>query len=257
MQSFRKVHLSIADYTDYMFNNKNLIQYYKNAPEDDTPKNLKQESKNLKQETTTNNNKNLKQEKEKEKFYKVSQTDSLFWCFYIMKNGFSNYEMEIGNQHFVIEKSTKLKYVEQLKNFKDQLKLHKIKPYSEIEDDLANKEKISIKTFFALCVVEGLNAILVDKRKIYQILCSDSPMNIIHRDPVTGTFSIETDINSEIVKNYLYNYYMMSSYDDGVKSMASYKVEEILDLLKRIKVEVDKTKKMSKKDYYELLVQNF
>lgn len=252
MQSFRKVHLSIADYTDYMFNNKNLIQYYKNAPEDNTPKKLKQETKNLKQETTTNNKK-----QEKEKFYKVSQTDSLFWCFYIMKNGFSNYEMEIGNQHFVVEKSTKLKYVEQLKNFKDQLKLHKIKPYSEIEDDLANKEKISIKTFFALCVIEGLNAILVDKRKIYQILCSDSPMNIIHRDSVTGTFSIETDINSEIVKNYLYNYYMMSSYDDGVKSMASYKVEEILDLLKRIKVEVDKTKKMSKKDYYELLVQNF
>ena len=50
MQSFRKVHLSIADYTDYMFNNKNLIQYYKNAPEDNTPKKEKHEqNKNLKQ----------------------------------------------------------------------------------------------------------------------------------------------------------------------------------------------------------------
>ena len=48
------------------------------------------------------------------------------------------------------------------------LKINKIKPLSELEDDLANKSRISIKTFFALCVIEKMNILLVDKRKIYE-----------------------------------------------------------------------------------------
>jgi hypothetical protein len=122
----------------------------------------------------------------KESIYKPRQKDSLFWCFYILKNGFSNYEMEIINQYFVVEKTEKFRYVELIRKNKDILKIHKIKPLTELEDDLANKDKISIKTFFALCVLENINILLVDKRKIFELTFTDIDDKIITRSQETG-----------------------------------------------------------------------
>jgi hypothetical protein len=57
----------------------------------------------------------------------------------------------------------------------------------------------------------------------------------------------------------------MTTFDVSLKTMASYKVEELLDLCKKLDIDLDKTlkegkekkKKLSKKDIYELLVQHF
>ena len=96
-------------------------------------------------------NKPVKVLKPKDTIYKPGKKDSLFWCFYILKYGLSKYEMEVGNQHFTIEKQEKFKYIDEIRktNNKDLIKTHKIKPLSLLEDDLANQERISIKTFFA------------------------------------------------------------------------------------------------------------
>jgi len=51
-----------------------------------------------------------------DEYFKPRQKDSLFWCFYILKYGFGKYEMEVGNQHFVIEKQEKFKYIEQMRH---------------------------------------------------------------------------------------------------------------------------------------------
>jgi hypothetical protein len=255
MQMYRQVQIKLDDFTDHIFTNKNLIKYCKDmlGEEKEGNKKLSTNENFAKKEST----KKAESNNNVSKFYSPKQNDSLFWCFYILKHGYSNYEMEINGQYFVIEKQTKLKYVEQLKKFKDAFKLHKIKPFSEIEDDLANKDKISIKTFFALCIMENINVLLVEKKKIYQLLCSDSFMRVVHRDTTSGEYSIEPDLNLEKIKHYLCEYYMMPSYDVGVKSMASYSVDELIALLKKIDVKLEEGKKMSKKDYYELLVQNF
>ena len=54
-------------------------------------------------------------DKKKQTVFYPKQKDSLFWCFYILKNGFSNYEMEINNQYFVVEKTEKFKYLARLR----------------------------------------------------------------------------------------------------------------------------------------------
>jgi hypothetical protein len=129
-----------------------------------------------------NNTKNKKYEKQK--MYKPKQKESLFWCFYILKNGFSNYEMEINNKYFVVEKNEKFKYIDLIRKNKELLKLHKIKPLTQLEDDLANKDKISPKTFFALCLLENMNVLLLDKRKVYELLSTDiddmHPIHVVH-----------------------------------------------------------------------------
>jgi hypothetical protein len=220
-----------------------------------------------------NNNKNNKNnnykitEKKKDTVYKPKQKDSLFWCFYILKNGFFNYEMEINNQYFVVEKNEKFKYIELLRKNKDILKIHKIKPLTELEDDLANKDKISIKTFFALCIMENINVLLVHKRKVYELLCNDidekHPINIIHRNGENYEHSIELDPTSEIIQKYRESFYKMSSFDASLKSIGSYKLDELFDLCKKLDINIESYKKkeckqkLTKKDIYELLVLNY
>ena len=247
----------------HMFNSKNLRQFTKHMIQFSScviPLNVSNEKKD---KTIHINSKNkLKQMVSKDTIYKPYKKDSLFWCFYILKYGFSKYEMEVGNQHFPIEKQEKFKYIDELRkqSNKDVLKIHKIKPLSLLEDDLANQERISIKTFFALCIIENMNIILIDKRKVYEVLTTDNPkIHVIHRNSITYEHHIELDVPTEKYITYKESYYKMSNFDSNLKAMSSYKLEELLELCKKLEINADikEKKRMTKKDIYELLVQQF
>ena len=54
----------------------------------------------------------------------------------------------------------------------------------------------------------------------------------------------------------------MNSFDSSLKAMTSYKLEELLDLCKKLDINIeimknDEKKKKSKKDIYQLLVLNY
>ena len=262
---------------DYMFTNNNLSRLTKHIIQPILIPKPKQTT-NFKQLTNNNqlsSNKVIQKPVllKKETNYKPKQKDSLFWCFYILKKGFSNYEMEINNQYFVVEKAEKFKYIDLIRKNKNILKIHKIKPLTELEDDLANKDKISPKTFFALCILENINVILVDKRKIFELICIDiddtHPVNIIHRNNKTYEHHIELDVTMEMIQKYRDTYYKMSSFDSMLKSIGSYKLDELIELCKQLNIPIDninnntnnntnnKNKKPTKKDIYELLVLHY
>ena len=170
--------------------------------------------------------------------------------------------MEVGSQYFTVEKTEKFKYIELFreKESKDILKMNKIKPLSELEDDLANKDRISIKTFFALCIIEKINVLIVDKRKIYHSMNNDTKeVNVIHRNSESLDHHIELNVTESCLTNLKDTYYNVTGFDNNLKSMTSYKVDELVDLCKKLNIPVsnDGTKKLAKKDIYELLVQNF
>ena len=244
---------------DYILDNKNILRFTKCNIGTKIGTSIGTSTK-IGTSTGTKTNKQ-KQPIHRDIHYNPRQKDSLFWCFYILKNGISKYEMEISNQHFVIEKQEKFKYIEMMRKSKDILKMYKIKPLSFVEDDLANSEKISIKTFFALCILEKINIILVDKRKIYETILTDEPkINIVHRNSMNYEHYIELDSSNEVIQRYRETYYRVSNFDDGLKSMTSYKVDELLDLCKKLNVDLqpkDANKKLSKKDIYEQLVLQF
>ena len=261
----------LLDLEDYMFTSKNINRYTKHMiqnvlqPKEST-RNIELrtnlESTNI-EPTNIKQPKNIKQQK-RETMYKPKQKDSLFWCFYILKNGFFNYEMEINNQYFVVEKNEKFKYIELLRGGKDILKIHKIKPFTELEDDLANKDKISIKTFVALCIFENINILLVNNRKIYELLCTDidekHPIHVVHRNNKTYEHSIELDTTNEIIQKYRDTYYTMNNFETTLKSMGSYKLDELIELCKKLNINIEEEKgkqKMAKKDIYNLLVLNY
>ena len=282
----------LYDLEDYMFTSKNMNRYTKHMIQNVTqPKSSTKYIEQINKEQINKEQINKEQihkeqinkeqinkrvvrlkEKKKDAMYKPKQKDSLFWCFYILKNGYFNYEMEINNQYFVVEKNEKFKYIELLRKNKDILKIHKIKPLTELEDDLANKDKISIKTFVALCIFENINMLLVNNRKIYELLCTDidesHPIHIVHRNNKTYEHSIELDTTNEIIQKYRDTYYKMNNFETTLKSMASYKLDELIELCKKFNINIEEytdsqkdeekgKKKMTKKDIYNLLVLNY
>jgi hypothetical protein len=198
-----------------------------------------------------NNNNNI---------YKINHKDTLFWCFYILKNSFSKYEMiNIENNIFTIEKEEKYKYISILRNYKDLLKQYKIKPLYVLEDELANKDFISIKTFLALCIIENINIFIVNNRSYFELIINnDINTNfIIHKENDNNKYYIEFyDKNKvEFLKK---NYLSINNFDNKLKSISSYKLDDLIDIAKRLNIDLNKNnKKLTKKEIYEMLIINF
>ena len=163
----------------------------------------------------------------------------------------------------MVEKTEKFKYIEMLRKNKDILKIHKIKPFTVLEDDLANKDKISIKTFFALCVLEKLNVLLVDKHKYIELQCVDiddkCPIHVIHKNQQTFNHYIEVNATTEIINKYRQTYYKMECLDSKLKSLGSYKLDELIDLCNKLDINTNNNsqKKQTKADIYNLLVLHY
>ena len=199
--------------------------------------------------------------KKLETVYKPKQKDSFFWCFYIMKHGYFKYEMELNNRHFVVENEEKYAYVEKLRLIKTKLKMHKIAPFTEIESDITSQH-ISLKTFFAICVLEGVNALVVDGRKYYEIILDDAnPVHIVHRNSDTSEHWIELDNSPQNIAKTRSNYYKIDGFGaSSLKSMSSYKMSELEELCRKLNIDIDSIrsengKKRTKKDVYLKLTQ--
>jgi len=209
------------------------------------------------------NNIEKRKDKEKEKdtkivnnFFYPSQKDSLFWCFYIIKNGFTPYEIEPAN--FVKEKTEKIKYIDMIRQDKKILKEHKIKPVSEIEDYLANKDKIDLKTFIALCILEKINIIIINKKTIFEITMNEtSVVHVIHQHDYFR-FNIELNVTEEGLTNYRNNYFKIHQIDKPLLSVSSYKLSELTDFCNKLLItqeSFDQLKqKRTKQNTYDLIV---
>jgi hypothetical protein len=257
---------------EWMFTCKNLSRFTIHNPEiiNTNNKNGKNDNKNgnkngNKNDKNNNFNKNNFNNKNRENISPY-QKDQLFWCFYILKNGIDNYDL-IDNRHFIIEKDVKYKYIELLRSKKDILKFNKIKPLYELEDDLANKEKIGLKTFIALCLIENINIVIIHKRKIFESIIKDSePINIITKND-TNILKYTLDLpcfklnyNDEKLVHFRTNYFHWKSIDATLKAMSAYKLDELIDIAKQLNIEEffnNSIKKKTKKEIYELILLHF
>ena len=220
MQQHDNNNSSLNDLSNYTFSSKNLIFFMKNIEDNNKKEVVKKERVN----TYKDKNKNIN-------IFDPSiiHKDSLFWCFYVLLYGMEAYEM-LGNQHFVEEKTKKFQYIELLRKKKDLLKIYKIKPLSEIEDELANKDSIGVKTFAALCTVFNLNAMVINKRKYYEIRMTDSKTTIIHQYEQPSKFVMEYKTTEETIDNYRQTFFKLDKLDYKLKSITSYKTEDLIEL---------------------------
>ena len=250
------------------YNNKHNNKY--NNEKDNIYMNNKQDKnyeKNYDKIINDESNKVLQSKPEKtEEIFFPSEKDNLFWCFYIMKNGEASYEMN-DFKNLILEKKIKIEYVEKLRKEKQLLKTYKFATLTHIENQLANEQRIDMNTFLTLCVLENLNVFYISKNTYYELLMNDtSVIHLIKKGFFNGNkyganFGYKTENKeSEEITKYKNEFYKIDNIDKPIKSISSYKVQELIDFCNKLSIEIvnNETKKQkNKNDLYESLIQYF
>lgn len=171
--------------------------------------------------------------------------DSLFWCFYVMKNGIAAYEQEVAS--FVKEKTEKFKCIELLRTNKSILKMHRIQKLPEIEATLSMDKCIDMATFLALCALEQLN-VVVFQNQLYTDMIGNTSTNkiwVLHRN--ANRYKLEYEQQDIATLNYETTHFKLP-----LKSISSYKLSDLQSICSRLKLIIPVECK-KKQNIYDLI----
>jgi len=237
---------------DYMFNNTTICKSIENKI---------RENYNIKKNKQPTTSKEI--ESNKNKIIPL-ENDSLFWCLYIIKNGFMQYS-QLTNKNIVIEKQLKIEYVERIRKEKYLVKQFKFDSISNIENKLVNENNIDNKTFLTLCVLGSLNIFLINNNTYYELNMNDSnKFYIVKFFKDKQKYGFE-EVTKDVLDDYRKEYYKLDNVDKPVKSISSYTTKDLLDICKKLGIEtidIDKStekkeKTKSKKELYESIIKYF
>jgi hypothetical protein len=195
--------------------------------------------------------------KPKSNIFIPKERDSLFWCFFLIKNGHLKYEL-IDNKNIITEKQLKISLVEELRKHKQIIKQYKLTTLTNIENNLANEEKINVNTFLTLCVIENINVLFVKKNTYYELTVNDSKDIFIVYFLNNGKFGYEQNLNK--VNDIRTSLYKLDNIDKPIKSITYYKVNDLIDICNKLSIEIinkETNKSKSKKDLYEDIIKTF
>jgi hypothetical protein len=199
--------------------------------------------------------------KKTNEYFVPHEKDTLFWCFFIMKYGMDMYT-DLGKINIVIEKKWKIDYIELLRK---NNKKYKIAPLHHVENFLLNEPKIDIKTFLVLCLLENLQILYIHKNTWHEIGNEEDVESSFilkrHDNPLKYGFKNNSNEISDI-KEKCYN---VKNLAKPLKAMSSYKLDELIDICKKLGINVVSEKNKSlvsskskgKKELYEELVKYF
>jgi hypothetical protein len=227
----------------------------------------KEEEKEEKMEPKKEPKKEEKKEEKKDMYY-PKQKDSLFWCFYIIKYGFDKYDPYLNpdTTSFANEKEEKFKWISILREKKHLLKEKKLKNVKEdVEDELGNKERITMKTFLALCIVEKINILFVHKRKCFVLEGeTDEEYHVVHcLDPKIPSksnqnpfYALERNTTQDIWNKYKTEYFRWASFEKPIKAPSAYKVDELQQMAKQLSPNPNELSfsNKTKKELYEYIL---
>ena len=238
---------------DYMFNNTNICKSLECKLHEQY--NNKKTKETLEKSDTINSNLII-----------PNDNDSLFWCLYIIKNGLTHYS-QLTNRNLIIEKKLKIEYVERLRKEKQLIKQYKFDTLTNIENSLSNENRIDLNTFFTLCVVGSLNIFLIKKNTYFELNMNDSnKIYIIKYLSEKDQYGFE-ETNKDSIIDFRDKYYKVENMSKPIKSMSSYKTQDLIDICKKLGIETtvnnDDTsenkciKNKNKKDLYEAIIKYF
>ena len=204
--------------------------------------------------------KNVPKQNTQSTFFIPRHKDTLFWCFYLMKHGDIEYDM-LGQITHIVEKKIKIEYVEKIRNNKQVIKPYKFMSLSNLENMLVNEHRIDLNVFLALCVLENVNVIYINKRTYYELITNDEDDIFIlnNVDNVKYGYRLSKKCSSE-VEFFRSSLFKIENIQKPVKPVSSYKLQELVDLCNKLELDTvnkDTKKPKQKKELYELIVQYF
>ncbi len=201
----------------------------------------------------------------KQDLFIPNQEDSLFWSFYIIKNGDVKYET-LNYKNSLIAKQQKIDLISSIRKNKDVVKMYKFDTITNIESNLANDNKMTPKTFLSLCAIENINVVYVNKKTYYELLTNDTNVvYIVHN--LSGQsqskynhkygFEMATEDSLTTIRETLYK---LDHIDKPIKAASSYKVQDLQNICIKLGIEImnkDSGKNKTKNDLYESIIQYF
>jgi hypothetical protein len=242
------------EYEPYILNDNNMSSYLKYK--------LINKQNNPVLSNTNKENEIKKQLINKTIFFPKEQ-DSLFWCYYIISSGESNYEM-INVRNSLVAKQIKINYVNKIRINKPVVKTYKFDTITNIESNLANDNNINIKSVMTLCAIDKINIIFISRNTYYELLMNDSELIYILREIDNKSkyskkygYEIGNPILLEEIRTKLYK---IEKLGKPIKALSSYKLEDLIDICIKLAIEIkrnDSDKNKSKNELYESLIQYF
>jgi hypothetical protein len=174
--------------------------------------------------------------KKKETHFTPVQKDKLFWSFYIILKGFDDYELHQPG-HFALEKNFKISTVEKMRSLKNELKEAKLK-LNELEDELANKEMITLKGLHALCLVHKVSITYIYGRMYCEFLYgADASTGVIIKIGATDN-SVKYDANEEYIKSIRDNFWKIENVQKPLGSAGAYSLKELQDICTKLEIPI-------------------
>ena len=184
----------------------------------------------------------------KDSFFKPKQKDSLFWCLYILKYGFSNYNNLINYGNTQLDEQTKcINYIE---NHVPTLKSCNFR----ISNVIVNEIKSELLTqhvytsFFALCAFIchfNFNIYIIhESKKMFLKFTND--MNTINHILLKDNKSykiMHSNIHNNDLQLYLKNMYCLDHFNKPIKGIGSFKVDDIVLIAKNLGIDTANKKK--------------
>lgn len=249
------------NYESYILNESNMENYLKYKLTNDLTE-QKRDNKDVNQINKCNTNPT----NHKPTLFVPREQDTLFWCYYIIKNGDISYEM-LKNRNKLTEKQLKIEYITKIRqpDAKKIVKIHKFDTITNLESNLANDNNININTFMTLCAVDNINVIFIKKNTYFEFLNNDSNMVYIIREINNGQSEYVKKYgyelaSEEVVNNIRNTLYKVDSINKPIKALSAYKVSDLLEIATKLAIQTcnkETGKNKSKNELYESIIQYF
>lgn len=241
---------STIDFEHYILNENNMKSYLKYKFIDSSVNNIFEK----------------KSEPSLPKKYSIfcpKENDSLFWCYYIILNGDTSYEM-LNNKNMLLEKSNKFEYINKIRSNKQILKTYKFDTLTNLESNLANDEFINIKTIMSLSAIDKINVIFISKKTYFELLMNDDkPIYVIRELELQSKYKKKYGYeiaNTELLEEIRKTLYRVETLGKPIKSLSSYKVQDLIEICNKLAIEItnkESNKTKTKNELYEALIQYF
>ena len=187
-------------------------------------------------------------------FFIPQEKDSLFWCWIIFVYGFSEYEI-LKEHIFTTEKEYKITFIDKVRKNKQLLKTMKVK-ITGMEGHLANDSKLLIDYLEPMLIIDNYSFIYMSDKIYYEkITHPDNKKCIIKYFPKEEKYGIF--LEEAKLPNYKEKLFVVDSILKPIKGISSYKVQELKDICKKLKIDIMKTptKSKPKKILYQLIME--
>ena len=254
----------IDDMKPYILNTQNMNKYLKYKFSDKISDKIS--DKTLKyDERPEINKKENKQNKitannQKEGIFFPHEKDSLFWCYYIIRNGEMKYDI-LGDKNELVTKKEKIALITEIRENKSIVKTHKLDTITNIESNLANDDIVSIKTICSLCAIHNINILFIKNKTYFELCLNDNnPFYMIREEGHSkykkkyGFQMLEPETLNDI-RNTLYQ---INKLDKPLNAISAYKAPELIEIANKLSIPYknnENGKNKTKKEVYELIMQ--